>query len=361
MLHPILAQKRIFIVYVLGWFILFFIHAGILVEYTALTEGQAISDSAIYNLILMILSLSLYFPLAYSPNSRNTAQNKIIRPNLYYFVNHAIICLITLILWLGASYLLSQLFLGDSHEYVTFTRDSLPLRAAIGTLLLSLQLSLYHIIDFFKHIEEKTIKEEQLKKMVKEAELKALKAQLNPHFLFNSLNSINSLTITDPQSAGQMVTKLSDFLRYSLRNNTESMLPLREELNNMRRYLDIEKVRFGDRLNCNFDISEECLDVYIPAMLLQPVFENAIKHGLHESIEPVHIHTSCYIQNNYLIITVSNNFDPESTPVKGEGVGLDNIRNKLFLFYNRNDLFSTKQESNFFEVNFSIPKRISHA
>ncbi|MGQ1890712.1 sensor histidine kinase [Thermophagus sp. OGC60D27] len=358
MLHPILAQKRTFIAYLLGWFILFIIHAGFLFKYTNLTSGVAIADSAIYNTVLMILSLSLYFPFTYSPNS--PSQIKLKNPNLFHFLHHGLIGLITLVLWLGCSYFLSRLFLGNTPDYLSFTNASLPLRGAIGALLLSLQLSLYHIIGFFKHMEEKNIREEQLKKMVKEAELKALKAQLNPHFLFNSLNSISSLTLTDPAGARQMITQLSDFLRYTLRNNNEAMLPLRDEIKNMRRYLDIEKVRFGDRLNCHFDISKASLDIHVPAMLLQPVFENAIKHGLHESIEPVLISTTCHLQNNHLEITVTNNFDPDGTPIKGEGVGLDNIRNKLFLFYNRKDLLSIKKESDCFEVKFQLPQKTNH-
>jgi sensor histidine kinase YesM len=97
--------------------------------------------------------------------------------------------------------MLSQFFMGHNVDYMTFTNSSLPFRAAIGCLLLILIMTMYHFIGFYKHLEEKNIREEQLKKMVKEAELRALKAQLNPHFLFNSLNSISSLAISEPDNA----------------------------------------------------------------------------------------------------------------------------------------------------------------
>lgn len=353
MIHPVLAQKRTLIAYISAWFLLFLFHAGFLYYYASLSPGASIADSLIYNIVLMILALALYFPLAYPEDC--TAQHDFKRSALYHVFHHIITLFVTLILWLGASYMLSQFFMGHNVDYMTFTNNSLPFRAAIGCLLLILIMTMYHFIDFYKHLEEKNIREEQLKKMVKEAELRALKAQLNPHFLFNSLNSISSLTISEPDSAREMLTQLSDFLRYSLRNNNESMLPLNEEIKNMRRYLEIEKVRFGDRLQCEFEIPLECYDINVPAMLLQPVYENAIKHGLYESVEPVCIRTYCQPRHDHLEISIINNYDPDSTPVKGEGVGLENVRNKLFLFYNRKDLLSITRENNHFEVKFILP------
>ena len=108
---------------------------------------------------------------------------------------------------------------------------------------------------FFDNIQQKEKEQETMQRLLRETELKALKAQLNPHFLFNSLNSISSLTITDSDGARDMINKLSDFMRYSLKKNENAFLPLREEMKNMARYLEIEKVRFGDRLNC---VVENC-------------------------------------------------------------------------------------------------------
>lgn len=337
-----------------GYLTLFFVHTIFLYHQNLLPFKEAITDAFIYNSTLMIMGLALYFPLAYSEhNSKHENLNKIF---LYHFIHHTIIAGVTLIVWLGISFFLARLIFEHNVTYMNFAKTSIPVRAALGTLLLSLFIFMYHFISFYQNLEEKSLREEQLKKMVKEAELKALKAQLNPHFLFNSLNSISSLTISKPEAARKMITQLSDFLRYSLRKNDQSLLPLRDEITNMKRYLEIEKVRFGERLICEFDIPEECLDVPVPAMLLQPVYENAIKHGLYESIEPVTIRTTCSIHRNSLHLSIINNFDPDSTPQRGEGVGLENIQNKLLLFYNRTDLMSTLKEENHFEVSFTLPK-----
>ena len=354
MLHPILAQRKVFYPFLAGWFFLIVVHGGFLLQQTPVSAKAAIIDSLVYNGILMILSLALYFPLAYP--DEGDAHGDSGKPLWYHFFHHSATAFITLVIWLGSSFFLTGLYLEQDHTYMAFSRNSLPFRTTIGALLMVLLIAFYHFLVFYKHFEEKKSREEQLKKLVKEAELKALKAQLNPHFLFNSLNSISSLIISDPPDAREMLTKLSDFLRYSLRNNNESLLPLEDEIKNMKRYLDIEKVRFGERLNTEFHIPVECYNWPIPAMLLQPIYENAIKHGLYESIEPVNIQTSCSIKDGILILSVINNYDPDCTPQKGTGVGLENVRNKLLLFYNRTDLMAINRQNNHFEVRFMLPK-----
>ncbi len=353
MLHPILSQKKLFNGFVIGWIALF-LGQTLFLSFEYLPFNEALIDAFVFNGIFMVLSIVLYFPLAYPEDcTRGTLFKKSF---LYHAFHHITTGLVTVTLWLGFSFFITTQLLGQSPEYLNFARTSLPMRASFGGLLIVLLISMYHFISFYKHMEEKSIKEEQLKKMLKEAELKALKAQLNPHFLFNSLNSISSLTISDPEGAREMLTQLSDFLRYSLKRKEDTLLPLSEEIKNIQRYLEIEKVRFGERLDCDFKIHPDCYAMSVPAMLLQPLYENAIKHGLYESIEPVSIKTRCLANHSKLEISVSNNFDPESTPIKGEGVGLENIRNKLLLFYNRNDLMIINRENNIFEVKIKIPK-----
>jgi two-component system LytT family sensor kinase len=355
MLHPILSQKRVFFSYLAGWIILILVHAIFLHNNTFLSLQMAFGDAIIYNCTFMILALALYFPLAFPENC--TTEDRLRKSLVYNILHHVITALVTMTIWLGSSFLLGHLFLGQNDLYIDFVQKSLPIRATIGSLLLLLIILMYHFFGFYKHLEEKTLREEQLKKMVKEAELKALKAQLNPHFLINSLNSISSLTISDPPGAREMLTQLSDFLRYSLRKNDESLLPLSEEIKNMKRYLEIEKVRFGNRLDCNFEIPEACYQSLVPAMLLQPIYENAIKHGLYESMDPITITTTGSFRETFLEVSIKNNYDPESTPIKGEGVGLENVRNKLNLFYSRSDLLSITRNNDIFEVKFFLPEK----
>ena len=132
----------------------------------------------------------------------------------------------------------------------------------------------YYLFESLTNLSEKKAKEARLESLIKETELKMLRSQINPHFLFNSLNSVSSLTITDPEKARDMVIKLSEFMRYALSRKDEQPVSFRSELENLRLYLNIEKVRFGDRLSIEENIDENCLEIKMPVMLLQPLYEN---------------------------------------------------------------------------------------
>jgi LytS/YehU family sensor histidine kinase len=156
-----------------------------------------------------------------------------------------------------------------------------------------------------------------------------------------------------------MLNHLSDFLRYSLQKSNADLISLREELKNMNRYLEIEKVRFGSRLICETELDKLCLDMKLPAMILQPIYENAIKHGLYESIEPVTIGTSCKLKNGNLEISIINNYDPEAIAPKGERLGLENVSNTLRNIYNQDQLLTITRENNHFEVSLIIPQLLT--
>ena len=139
-----------------------------------------------------------------------------------------------------------------------------------------------------------------------------LRSQINPHFLFNSLNSVSSLTITDPDKARMMVIKLSELMRYALSRKDEQPVTLQSELDNLRLYLDIEKVRFGDRLEIEEKIDPGCLRAMLPVMILQPLYENAIKHGVYESTKKVMIRTSVQFVSSFVEIAIINTLDRKS-------------------------------------------------
>jgi LytS/YehU family sensor histidine kinase len=198
----------------------------------------------------------------------------------------------------------------------------------------------------------------EAEKLTRDAELFKLRQQLQPHFLFNSLNSISALAGSQPEKARHMIQQLSDFLRGTLRKEEQQWMPLKEELHYLELYLDIEKVRFGHRLQTITNYEENILDFSVPAMLLQPVVENAIKFGLYDTIDAVTISIDAHADSNkQLVITISNPFDPETTsaPV-GTGFGLSSIQRRLFLLFARTDLLQTKTDNNIFTTILIIPQ-----
>lgn len=199
-------------------------------------------------------------------------------------------------------------------------------------------------------------RKEETDRMAKEAELFKLRQQLQPHFLFNSLNSINSLIGTRPQEARAMVQQLSDFLRGTLRREDQRFITLGEELEYLRLYLDIEEVRFGHRLKVEINCEEEHLEWKLPPLILQPIMENAIKFGLYGTTKNLEIVFRCKSEDNILLITIVNPYDSDMQSPKGTGFGLSSVKRRLFLLYSRKDLLVISQKEGLFTVQVKLPK-----
>jgi LytS/YehU family sensor histidine kinase len=171
------------------------------------------------------------------------------------------------------------------------------------------------------------------------------------------LNSISSLVGTQPEQARKMVEQLSDFLRGTIRKDANQLVSFEEEIRHLNLYLEIEKVRFGHRLETVLDISDESKSMRLPSLLLQPVVENAIKFGLYDTIGTVVIKIIARMEGSNLLIEVTNPFDPESSPPKsGTGFGLNSIQRRLSLLYFRNDLLKAGQQDSVFVTTLKIPQ-----
>ena len=196
----------------------------------------------------------------------------------------------------------------------------------------------------------------EAEKLAKDAELFKLRQQLQPHFLFNSLNSISALAGSQPDKARHMIEQLSDFLRGTLKKEEKQLVSLQEEIKYLGLYLDIEKVRFGHRLQTSIEISEEAAECMIPSLILQPVVENAIKFGLYDTMDEVLITIKGSVGDKGLEITVSNPFDPlTAQSLPGTGFGLASIKRRLYLLYGLNDLVAIRKEDTIFSTTLTIP------
>jgi two-component system sensor histidine kinase AlgZ len=195
----------------------------------------------------------------------------------------------------------------------------------------------------------------QAEVLSREAELKALKAQVNPHFLFNSLNSISALTTIDPAKAREMCIRLSDFLRNSLRLGERASIPFGEELALASTYLDVEQVRFGKRLRViqNFDAAGDTCEV--PPLLVQPLVENAIKHGIASLTEGGEIKLTSHVFDGRLRFTVENSFDPDAPLQRKSGFGLVNVRNRLRARYGNAARLDIEAGGGLYRVDLTVP------
>jgi LytS/YehU family sensor histidine kinase len=162
--------------------------------------------------------------------------------------------------------------------------------------------------------------------------------------------------MTNPTEAREMIIRLSDFLRYSLKHRENEYVPLQEELGHMKDYLAIEKIRFGEKLLYEFDIDGSCQEFPVPTMIFQPLFENAIRHSVYESVEPVQIKFSCVSNEGSMKATIFNDYDPEIPTRKGTGVGLQNVRQRIDLAFQGKGSVQWKGEKGLFTVTIVIPR-----
>ena len=346
MKHPILGSAAT-AYYFLIWVIIGVVHFALLRYYLELPWLFSLQDSIIYNLTFSGLGLGFWYVVRFSsPKDVTDGQP---------FFTLAGSGIIALLLWIMVcNGILSLLEPGE--EYQEIRETSLLYHAISGGFYYIVMVLVYYLILYNQNLQEQKNRQLQLATEVKDAELRMLKSQINPHFIFNSLNSINSLTLSDPAKARQMIVNLSSFLRYSIGKDNKETNNLGLELENIELYLAIEKVRFGNRLCFNSQVPESCKNSKIPNLLLQPLIENAIKHGVQESLETININLQAKYSKDKLAITISNNFDREAVPKKGSGIGLKNIQQRLLLIYGRKDLIKYQVVDDVFEVALEIPQ-----
>ncbi len=259
--------------------------------------------------------------------------------------------------WVGLGALWAVLLARAAHvgpDRAGILRDLAVLFAA-GIALYAQSIVVHYFVLAFESARaaERRVLETQV--TAREAELRALRAQLNPHFLFNSLNSISALTAPDPEAARRMCGLLGDFLRTSLALGGRARVALGEELALAERYLSIEQVRFGARLGFEKQVepaAERCL---VPPLLIQPLIENAVKHGVADRVEGGVVRIEARRRGGALEVAVENPFDPAAPPRRGAGLGLDNVRQRLEALDPRATRVDVFREEQRFRVVLTLP------
>ncbi len=210
--------------------------------------------------------------------------------------------------------------------------------------------------------ERENVKRLYAENLVRESKLRMLNYQLNPHFFFNSLNSVTALVKRDDKTAAmEMLSRIGDFLRVSLEGSEIFEHPLRDEIEFLKLYLEIEKVRFGDRLNAKFNVSNEANGVEIPNLLLQPLIENSIKHAVGRSLSPTTIRVDAEVANGRLNIRLSDTGigeprESSTTPNQSPSIGLKNVEERLRSVYGDDYNFSTgTKKDGGFQIEISVP------
>lgn len=303
-----------------------------------------LSDALLSNFLLALICYALTFTLrSYQPGASRS----------YYLIFWVFILALFCV---STTQGLLKFMFSENVSYQVFLRTAFYMRLYISILMIGTSVLLSWMWNFMNERKEDESRRMENIRLVREAELISLRQQLQPHFLFNTLNSISALTLGEPGKARQMIQQLSDFFRMTLKKSELQMVTLEEELEYLELYLDIEKVRFGYRLETLVNCGEETLKMKLPALLLQPIVENAIKFGLYETLDTVRINITSSIRDSFLVLSVENPYDPTVSAMKeGTGFGLKGVSRRLNLLFFRNDLLQLSSEGERFTVTLKIP------
>jgi hypothetical protein len=339
-MHPILEERGRLAAYLLGWLVV-----GALLAAAPWASGQAgLGDALRFVLPLAILfgfiCLATWYTCRVLP-LRSTGTWRLL-------ATHLTSALLASALWVAVGFGWARA-LGARHF------RSAPYLYAAGVLLYLLAVAVHYLFIAFAEARAGERRALELQVTARESELRALRAQINPHFLFNSLNSVSALTAADPAGARRMCLLLADFLRLTVRLGSHERVRLADELALLANYLEIERVRFGARLQVTEEVEEAARGCLVPALILQPLVENAIRHGVGELVDGGQVRCAARVEGGRLLIALENRCDPDRVRGGGEGVGLANVRRRLQAVHGDAAELWVGEEAERFRVELRLP------
>lgn len=348
-MHPLLTPISRYGLYLLAWTPL----AIILIYLMAVPGNLGWLDAVVLVvplcLVYQFVCLSAWYTCKSVPLQKSTGQR--------LWLTHVLAAASLSLLWVGAAKLLAAAL--SSLPSFRGLDQRLSSQVAVlfgaGFFLYLLSVASHYVILALEDSRKAEARALETSILARDAELKALRAQVNPHFLFNSLNSISALTSVDPAKAREMCILLAEFLRMTLGLGEKSSFSLSDELALLHRYLAIEKVRFGSRLRMEEHVPEESQTIEMPPLLLQPLIENAITHGIAHLPEGGLVRLSGETSNGHVLLAVENSFDPESVPARQSGLGLKNVRERLEARYGKDANLRVTSDDAKFRVELSFP------
>jgi two-component system, LytTR family, sensor histidine kinase AlgZ len=347
-MHPILARLERIASYLGAWLVVAGLLAAVL-NFQGLAWMAALLLVVPVSLVYAFVCLSAWYICRATPLSTSRA--------LRVLASSAIGAAVAGGLFIGGarvwvSVLGAVTSLGPTAE--EYSRHE-PLLFAAGILLFLLALTVQYLLLAFEIAQEAERRQLQLEVLSRDAELRALRAQLNPHFLYNSLNSISALAAADPAGARRMCVLLADFLRETLAMSARDRITLADELALTDRFLGIEQVRFGQRLQVERHVDDGVAGCRVPPLVLQPLIENAVTHGIAGLIEGGIIRLDVARRNDYLSIAIENPRDADAPAQSHRGVGLENVRQRLIAMFGPDARLETRTAPGMFRVELALP------
>ena len=348
-MHPVLTDRKRLALYLATWILLALLLAFLVTEPGRFGFGAAALLALPPAVLYAFVCLAAWYPVRAMP-LRAASAMRLVVTHIAAAVVLSAVWLLLFRAWARAL----EWMKGSAGEVALVIAHS-AVFVVTGALLYLLSVAFHYLLLAFELERRIEMREMQVKMLAREAELKALKAQLDPHFLFNSLHSISSLCGSNPQSARTLTTLLAEYLRKSLRVGTAESITLSEELELASSYLAVERIRFGPRLEFEQNVEESVRGTRVPPLLLQPLVENAVTHGVGHLIEGGVVQIDATRDGDRVRISVENRCDPDRPTRTGEGIGLANTRRRVETFYGGAGRVEVIDEPQRFRVALSLP------
>ena len=348
-MNPIATQKGSLRVYLAAWFPV----ACLLATLLALSGRLSWTESVVVAFPLASEFAFICLPSWYLCRALPLRRTGFVR----LFGVHTIAAFLSSTWWIltGKLYVSLLSFIPKFASLSERYNSEVPLLLGVGILLFYLAIAVNYVIGSFEVARESERLALEHEILAREAELKALRAQIDPHFLFNSLNSVSSLIATDSAGARRMCLLLADFLRKSISLGAQQNIPLVEEIALASNFLSIERVRFGSRLRVEQEIDEVSKDCLVPPLLLQPLVENAVNHGIAQLIEGGTIRIKTERRGERLRIAIDNPCDRERPQATRQGLGLQNVRSRLATLHGSESRVDVQEKDGHFRVELTLP------
>jgi two-component system sensor histidine kinase AlgZ len=350
-MHPLLSSRKTTLLYFAAWFLIGVLFAALLTISGTFPWSTATAIALPMILLYAFITLSSYYLCRVFPLGTT--------PFLKILAVFLIAGFLTSAVWTAAGNIwamsLEQVF--QIPEIVEPYARQVPVLWGLGVLLFLLASVVQYVFITFERSREMERQSYELRLLAQDAELRLLRAQIDPHFLFNSLNSISALIGEQPMQAREMTFKLADLLRESLRIGGLTQIPLREEIRILTDYIAIEQVRFGPRLSVDMRIDRESLNAMVPPLLLQPLLENAVCHGIAHLVEGGNVILSSQLRPAGLTVIIENPCDPDRPRKSGTGLGLSNVRSRIRTLFGNDARLDVEESDLYFRVSLVIPFR----
>jgi len=347
-MHPILADIRRLLVYALAWLVVGVVAAALL----AMTGYAGWAAAALFSIPLCIVFGFIGTSAYYVCRSLPLAERKVA-------LAVAAFCgasLFAAFVWLALCEVWSAIVRATAPELaMPIGRELAAMLFAAGLTLYLLSILAHDVLLGIENAREAERRDAQSRLSARDAELQALRSQVNPHFLFNSLNSISALTTSDGAAARAMTIELAQFFRQTLALSDRHKIPLGEEIALCESFLSVEKIRFGDRLDAQISVDDAARNSLVPPMVLQPLVENAIKHGIRDRVEGGVIRIDGFVRDQWLHAIVENPVDDAARASGDGGVGLANLRRRFASLYGERARMSWAKHDGRFRVEITLP------